>query len=227
MKTRGSLMRVLAAAFGLAAALVAAPVAAAVPQTIGYQGRLYDTAGNPIQATLSVTFSLYAAPTGGAAIWTETQSVTFTSGYFSVQLGSVTPFAGAFDGTTRYLGVKVGTDDEMTPRAVVASVPYALAAASAPPDSRFGQNTSQAAAGSGATCTLGAVWLTAGAVGGGTPAAGQLLSISQNTALFSLLGTLYGGDGVTTFALPDLRGAAPNGLTYVICATAGVFPSHQ
>ncbi|MDQ1357508.1 MAG: hypothetical protein QOE07_1185 [Acidimicrobiaceae bacterium] len=36
--------------------------------------------------------------------------------------------------------------------------------------------------------------------------AGQLLAISQNTALFSLLGTTYGGNGQTTFALPDLRG---------------------
>jgi len=39
---------------------------------------------------------------------------------------------------------------------------------------------------------------------------GQLLSIAQNTALFSLLGTTYGGDGQTTFALPDLRGRFPN-----------------
>jgi microcystin-dependent protein len=38
---------------------------------------------------------------------------------------------------------------------------------------------------------------------------GQLLPIAQNTALFSLLGTIYGGDGRTTFALPDLRGRAP------------------
>lgn len=38
---------------------------------------------------------------------------------------------------------------------------------------------------------------------------GQLLPISQNTALFSLLGTMYGGDGKSTFGLPDLRGAAP------------------
>jgi microcystin-dependent protein len=38
---------------------------------------------------------------------------------------------------------------------------------------------------------------------------GQLLPISQNTALFSLLGTYYGGDGVSTFALPDLRGRVP------------------
>ena len=38
---------------------------------------------------------------------------------------------------------------------------------------------------------------------------GQLISISQNTALFSLLGTNYGGDGRVTFGLPDLQGAAP------------------
>jgi len=37
---------------------------------------------------------------------------------------------------------------------------------------------------------------------------GQLLPIAQNAALFSLLGTMYGGDGRTTFALPDLRGRA-------------------
>ncbi len=38
---------------------------------------------------------------------------------------------------------------------------------------------------------------------------GQLLPISQNTALFSLLGTTYGGDGKSTFALPNLQGSAP------------------
>ena len=38
---------------------------------------------------------------------------------------------------------------------------------------------------------------------------GQLLPISQNTALFSLLGTTYGGDGKSTFALPDLQGRVP------------------
>ncbi len=38
---------------------------------------------------------------------------------------------------------------------------------------------------------------------------GQLLSVSQNDALFSLLGTIYGGDGRTTFGLPDLRGRVP------------------
>lgn len=40
---------------------------------------------------------------------------------------------------------------------------------------------------------------------------GQLLSISQNSALFSILGTTYGGNGTTTFALPDLQGRSPIG----------------
>lgn len=46
---------------------------------------------------------------------------------------------------------------------------------------------------------------------GYAPAAGQLLPISQNTALFSLLGTNFGGNGQTTFALPDLRGRSAVG----------------
>ncbi|MGH8085781.1 MAG: phage tail protein [Lysobacter sp.] len=41
--------------------------------------------------------------------------------------------------------------------------------------------------------------------------AGNIMSIAQNTALFSLLGTQYGGNGTTTFALPDLRGRVPLG----------------
>jgi microcystin-dependent protein len=44
---------------------------------------------------------------------------------------------------------------------------------------------------------------------GSIPLDGQLLPISQNTALFSLLGTTYGGDGRTTFGVPDMRGRSP------------------
>ncbi len=94
----------------------------------------------------------------------------------------------------------------------------------ATPDARFGTNTSLARPGVGVTCTLGAVWLTAGFTAGAVSAAGQMLVISTNGPLFSLLGTTYGGNGKTNFALPDLRSAAPNGLTYVIC-TQGIFPS--
>jgi len=61
-----------------------------------------------------------------------------------------------------------------------------------------------------ASNTLATMRMFAGNFGvAGSPTAnGQLLAISQNTALFSLLGTQYGGDGKTTFALPDLGGRA-------------------
>jgi hypothetical protein len=94
-----------------------------------------------------------------------------------------------------------------------------------PSSAQFGTNTSLARAGASQSyCVLGQIVLMAGTQGFGVPAAGQLLAINQNTALFSLLGTTYGGDGQTTFALPDLRSAAPNGTTYMIC-TEGIYPS--
>jgi microcystin-dependent protein len=60
---------------------------------------------------------------------------------------------------------------------------------------------------------LGCIFMFAGnfAPRGFALCAGQLLPISQNTALFSILGTTYGGNGQTTFALPDLRGRSPIG----------------
>lgn len=72
---------------------------------------------------------------------------------------------------------------------------------------------------------------------------GQLLAVSQNDALFSLFGTIYGGDGRTTFGLPDLRGRVPvhqgsgPGLSPVnlgaksgaekVTLTAGELPAHS
>ncbi|HWF07002.1 MAG TPA: tail fiber protein [Bryobacteraceae bacterium] len=61
---------------------------------------------------------------------------------------------------------------------------------------------------------LGAIFIFAGnfAPRGYQLCQGQLLPISQNTALFSILGTTYGGNGTSTFALPDLRGRIPVGV---------------
>ncbi|MDQ0723756.1 putative repeat protein (TIGR02543 family) [Paenibacillus sp. W4I10] len=61
---------------------------------------------------------------------------------------------------------------------------------------------------------------------GWMPARGQTLSLTQNTALYSLLGNKYGGDGKSTFALPNLTNAAPEGMGYYI-AMNGVFPSRD
>jgi len=90
----------------------------------------------------------------------------------------------------------------------------------------FGTGTQTAVAGAGAQCTLGEVILTAGAVANGIPANGQLLPIAEYTPLFSLLGTQYGGNGTTNFALPNLGAMAPDGLTYSIC-WEGVFPARS
>ena len=90
----------------------------------------------------------------------------------------------------------------------------------------FGSQTQQASAGNGAECTLGQIILTAGVVANGIPANGQLLPINQFQALFALMGTMYGGDGIQTFALPNLGSVAPNGLTYSIC-DQGIFPSRR
>ena len=95
------------------------------------------------------------------------------------------------------------------------------------PDSRFGQNRPNISGYSRSAyeCTMGQIWLTGNAMHGtGTPLEGQFLSIAQNNALYALIGTRFGGDGVSTFRLPDLRDAAPNGLAYVMC-TQGYFPS--
>jgi hypothetical protein len=72
-------------------------------------------------------------------------------------------------------------------------------------------------------CTLGEIRLSSGPSYYMLPADGQLLPISEWDALFQLLGTYYGGDGQTTFALPDLRGLAPKDHTYSICGF-GVWP---
>ena len=92
--------------------------------------------------------------------------------------------------------------------------------------SRVGEDTNSAAKGRDfGDCVIGEIQLTAGSItAGGTPANGQVLAIAPNTLLFSLIGTTYGGNGRTTFALPDLRALAPDHMTYSICAE-GIYPS--
>lgn len=56
---------------------------------------------------------------------------------------------------------------------------------------------------------------------------GQTMQISQNQALFALIGTMYGGDGRTTFALPNLKGKEPaENMRYCIAVT-GIFPTRE
>jgi hypothetical protein len=104
--------------------------AAAASRTINYQGRLTDLSGNPVvDGTHSITVRLYDAQAAaeGASKWADTYSVQTKNGYFSVVLGSTTAFPGTVDFSQQYwLGLRVDTDSEMTPRQALNGVPYAL-----------------------------------------------------------------------------------------------------
>ena len=110
---------------------------AAVPNGITQQGRVLDTDGNPVTTEVAMTFTIYDDPTAvGAAnaLWTEVLNIQLDDGYFSARIGedgdNKFP-ANLFDGSVRYLGITVGSDDELSPRARLASVPYAFVAGDA------------------------------------------------------------------------------------------------
>jgi len=106
--------------------------AAGVPPYLTEQGRLFDAMGMPISAALPFVFTLYADKDAMMSLWTETKQITLEDGYFSTTLGDTTPIPPeAFNGTTRFLGIKVGMDPEMKPRQPLSSVPYSLMATNA------------------------------------------------------------------------------------------------
>ncbi|MDC0666381.1 collagen-like protein [Nannocystis radixulma] len=101
--------------------------ALAVPELVTHQGRLFDANGEPISGTQDLTFKIYDAEVDGNEIWSETISIDFDEGFFSVRLGEQLVLdENVFDGSTRWLGITVGADPEMTPRAAIVSVPYAM-----------------------------------------------------------------------------------------------------
>jgi hypothetical protein len=115
----------------LAVIFLAGPVHAAIPRTLNFQGYLTNPGGNPVQGPVTMVFSLYVQETGGSALWTETHlDVQVTNGIYSVLLGETTPLGLPFDGPY-YLGIRLGTDPEMTPRLALTSVGYALRAGTA------------------------------------------------------------------------------------------------
>ena len=118
------------------AVLVSLALAASVQgqsPMINYQGKLLDTEGQPLNETVSISFSIYGRETAGSALWTETQSsVIVENGIFNVLLGSINPIPESlFNGADRWLGLKVGSDSEMSPRQQIVSVGYALRAGNA------------------------------------------------------------------------------------------------
>jgi hypothetical protein len=116
-----------------------APAAAGTSTgTIAYQGRLADANGSPLTGTYNMIFRLYDAATGGTPLWTEqwtgSNGVKVSDGLFNVMLGSLTPIPTSLvtDHSSLFLGITVGTDDEMTPRVQLGTVPFAVQALTVP-----------------------------------------------------------------------------------------------
>jgi len=101
--------------------------------TVTYQGVLRDSAGNPVaDGAYPMSFGIFAAETGGAALWTEPQTVTTLDGAFSVQLGAVTPLGTLFAenaGASLWLEVSADVGAGMqayAPRVPLTRAPYAF-----------------------------------------------------------------------------------------------------
>ena len=107
-------------------------VYAEVPELMNYQGRLANNLGQPLDTTVSMTFTVYDDSTGGTAIWTETHpTVVVTEGGFNILLGEYSAVPGTeFVDPDRWLGIAVGGDPEIEPRTRLVSVPYAFRAGS-------------------------------------------------------------------------------------------------
>ena len=170
---------------------------AGVPPMINYQGKLMQPSGAAVpDGTYSMTFAIYDVPTGGTALWSETNpSVQVKGGLFAVLLGSVTNLpANIFDNPDRWFGVKVAADPEMTPRQKVASVAYAQVSGNGNPPGTI------------------VAYAGASAPDGYLLCNGQAISRNTYAALFAAISIAFGsGDGATTFNLPDFRGVFPKG----------------
>lgn len=115
-----------------AAACLCSPLSwASAPTTLAYQGRLADAGGSPINATLNIAFRLYAAPSGGSPLWSETQTgVEVDGGNLAVELGQVVALPRDLWGQQLYLGIQIAGDSEMAPRPRLTAAPFALRAGS-------------------------------------------------------------------------------------------------
>jgi hypothetical protein len=108
------------------ATLWLATAQAMVPSTMNYQGFLSTTDGQPLDAMVVITFRLYDAPTDGALMWEETQTVDVVQGVFSVELGSAgSPQTEDLFDQALWLSIQVEADTEMQPRQRLTSVGFA------------------------------------------------------------------------------------------------------
>ena len=114
-------------------ALVPMAARAQAPSFMPIQGFLTDAEGAPVDGDTTLTFSLYVNYMDATPVYSEDQVVLVEDGFFTVYLGQIEALdLGMFTNSApKFLGLKVGTEEEMTPRLALGSVPYAAFAQNA------------------------------------------------------------------------------------------------
>ncbi|WP_340106230.1 tail fiber domain-containing protein [Rhodohalobacter sp. 8-1] len=93
---------------------------------ISYQGRLTNSDGSPVvDGNHTLVFSLYDQESGGTALWQETQNIETDNGVFSSTLGAVNSIDTLTFNRPFYLGIQVDGSEELSPRTMLTTVPYA------------------------------------------------------------------------------------------------------
>ncbi|HSW99218.1 MAG TPA: hypothetical protein VLF71_05260 [Candidatus Saccharimonadales bacterium] len=178
-----------ACASGLWMFVTATPASAAINKQISFEGKLTNTDGtNVTDGTYSIRFRIYTDPSldagntcsANTCKWEETQaSVSVSGGLFQVNLGSSTPLPANVDFNTAalYLGVKVGSDAEMTPRIQLTAAPYAFNS-----DLLDGIDSTGFVQLSSGNINIGSGTITSGAINGNTFSSSALTFGAASTA---------------------------------------------
>ncbi|HRJ41568.1 MAG TPA: hypothetical protein PL105_06800 [Caldilineaceae bacterium] len=191
----------------------------ATTHVLSYQGRLADPATGAPKAdgSYSMTFRIYDAATAGTTLWTEIKDVTVSKGLFSTLLGDTAALASTiFDGNDRWLGVKVLSDTETTPRMRMAFVPYASWSINAGnlggQNSAFYRNANNLNAGTVADARIAdfvtrdteVMGIVTGADGTGSGLDADFLD-GQSSAAFAAASHNHSGANITSGTVVDAR----------------------
>lgn len=104
------------------------------PGVFSYQGYLSDKNGQPLTGEYPMVFRLYDQPTGGTVLWEEYREgpnqVPVIDGQVNLMLGNITPIPeSVWENQQLFLGIMIGQDAELLPRAIISAVPFAFRAA--------------------------------------------------------------------------------------------------
>ncbi len=106
-----------------------AVAATGINKQINFQGKVVNSNGtNVTNGSYTFLFKIYTVSSAGAAVWTESKSLTVTDGIFQTALGDTTSLPGSIDFNTDniHLGVTFNGDPEMSPRIQFTAVPYSF-----------------------------------------------------------------------------------------------------